>query len=151
MLKICEPSIRKPLEIILKSCLENGIFPLEWKKANIVPIQKENDKQSLANYRPISLLPICGKIFERLLYNEMFNFFITNHLLFPRISQALNLETLVSISSYQLPMEYMRRLMRDMKFEVSFLTYQRHLIRFGMKVSSLSQNKMEYLENCYVS
>ena len=43
--------------------------------------------------------------------------------LFPRISQALNLETLVSISSYQLPMEYMRRLMRDMKFEVSFLTY----------------------------
>ena len=81
MLKICEPSIRKPLEIILKSCLENGIFPLEWKKANIVPIQKENDKQSLANYRPISLLPICGKIFERLLYNEMFNFFITNHLI----------------------------------------------------------------------
>ena len=138
MWKICEPSIRKPLEIILKSCLENGIFPLEWKKANIVPIQKENDKQSLANYRPISLLPICGKIFERLLYNEMFNFFITNHLLFPRISQALNLETLVSISSYQLPMEYMRRLMRDMKFEVSFLTYQRHLVRFGMTVSSLS-------------
>ena len=81
MLKICEPSIRKPLEIILKSCLENGIFPLEWKKANIVPIQKENDKQSLANYRPISLLPICGKIFERLLYNKMFNFFITNHLI----------------------------------------------------------------------
>ena len=30
---------------------------------------------------PISLLPICGKIFERLLYNEMFNFFITNHIL----------------------------------------------------------------------
>ena len=30
---------------------------------------------------PISLLPICGKIFERLLYNEMFSFFITNHLI----------------------------------------------------------------------
>ena len=138
MSKICEPSIRKPLEIILKSCLESGIFPLEWEKANVVPIHKENDKQSLANYRPISLLPIFGKIFERLLYNEMFNFFITNHLLFPRIGQALNLEILVSISSYQLPMEYMRRLMRDMKFEVSFLTYQRHLVRFGMTVSSLS-------------
>ena len=42
---------------------------------------KKNDKQSLANYWLISLYPICGKIFERLLYNEMFNFFITNHIL----------------------------------------------------------------------
>ena len=41
----------------------------------------KGDKQSLADYRPISLLPICGKIFERLLYNEMFNFFIANHLI----------------------------------------------------------------------
>ena len=40
---------------------------------------KKSDKQSLANYRPISLLPICGKIFELLLYNEMFDFFLTNH------------------------------------------------------------------------
>ena len=38
MLKICESSICKPLEIILKSCLESGIFPLEWKKANVVPV-----------------------------------------------------------------------------------------------------------------
>ena len=81
MLKICGPSICKPLEIIFKSCLESEIFPLEWKKANVVPVHKKNDKQSLANYRPISLLPICGKIFERLLYNEMLHFFITNHLI----------------------------------------------------------------------
>ena len=80
MLKICGPSICKPLEIIFKSCLESEIFPLEWKKANVVPVHKKNDKQSLANYRPISLLPICGKIFERFLYNEMLHFFITNHL-----------------------------------------------------------------------
>ena len=80
MLKICGPSICKPLEIIFKSCLERGVFPLEWKKANIVPDHK-NDNQSLENYRPISLLPIYGKIFERLLYNEMFDFFITNHLI----------------------------------------------------------------------
>ena len=40
MLKICGPSICKPLEIIFKSCLESGIFPLEWKKANFVPVYR---------------------------------------------------------------------------------------------------------------
>ena len=43
MLKICGPSICKPLEMISKSCLESGIFPLEWKKANVVPVHKQID------------------------------------------------------------------------------------------------------------
>ena len=71
MLKICGDSICRPLNIIFKTCLRMGKFPLEWKKANIVPIHKKGDK----NYRPVSLLPNCGKILERLLYNEMLNCF----------------------------------------------------------------------------
>ena len=51
---------------------------MEWKKGNVVPIHKKDDKQCLKNYRPISLLPICGKIFEKLIFNEMFKFFIEN-------------------------------------------------------------------------
>ena len=70
MLKIPGDSICRPLNIILfKTCLRTGKFPLEWKKANIVPIHKKGDKQAVINYRPVSLLPICSKIFERLLYN----------------------------------------------------------------------------------
>ena len=41
----------------------------------------KGDKQILKNYRPISLLPIAGKIFERLLYDKMFEFFIANNLI----------------------------------------------------------------------
>ena len=70
----------------LKTCLRTTIFPLEWKKANIVPIHKKGDKQTIINYRPVSLLPICGKIFERLLYNEMLNFFLENDLISPKQS-----------------------------------------------------------------
>ena len=81
MVKICGPSIYKPLEIIFNQCLETGVFPSEWKKGNIVPIHKKGDKQMLQNYRPVSLLPICGKILERLMFNEMFEFFIENKLI----------------------------------------------------------------------
>ena len=81
MLKICGDSILKPLELIFKSCLENGKFPNEWKKANVVPVHKRNNKQLIENYRPISLLPVCGKILERLIYNKMFEFFTENELI----------------------------------------------------------------------
>ena len=51
------------------------LFPSEWKKGNIVPCYKKGDKQNFKNYCPVSLLPICGKYFERLIFNEMFSFF----------------------------------------------------------------------------
>ena len=81
MLKICDESICKPLRIIFRPCLENGKFPSEWKKANVVPVFKKSNKQELKNYRPISLLPVSSKIFEKLLYDSMFKFFTENNLI----------------------------------------------------------------------
>ena len=57
------------------------MFPLNGKKANVVPGHKKGDKQILKNFRPISLLPIAGKIFERLFYDRVFEFFIENNLI----------------------------------------------------------------------
>ena len=81
MMKICDTSICRPLKLIFQSCLESGKFPNEWKKANVVPVHKKGDKQIFKNYQPISLLLIAGKIFERLLYDRMFQFFIENNLI----------------------------------------------------------------------
>ena len=135
MLKICGSSIYKPLEMILKQCIETGFFPSEWKKANIVPIHKKRDKQTLENYRPVSWLPICGKILEGLMFNEMFNFFMKINL-FHRISPVLNRVILALISCYLSLMRYMNLLTWDSKSEASSLIYQKHLIRCGMMVSS---------------
>ena len=82
ILKLCDKSICKPLNIIFKSCLTQGIFPSEWKKANFVPIhKKKNDKQCVKNYRPVSLLPVCSKVLERIICNTMFKYFKENNLI----------------------------------------------------------------------
>ena len=80
MLKICDDSLCGLLGLIFQSCFENGKFSSEWKKANAVPTYQKNDKQLVKNYRPISLVPICSKIFECLLYNKLFHFFQENNL-----------------------------------------------------------------------
>ena len=74
MLKICDLAIIKPLSIIFRNCINNSTFPDLWKKSNICPIHKKGDKQIINNYRPVSLLPICGKIFERLIFNSLFEY-----------------------------------------------------------------------------
>ena len=71
------------LEIIFKNCLKEGIFPNEWKKANVVPIHKKSDTQILSSYRPVSLLPVWSKIFERLIYNSMYKHVSDNNILSP--------------------------------------------------------------------
>ena len=81
MLKICGVSVCKPLEIIFRTCLNQGKFPEEWKKANVVPVFKKGDKQCVKNYRPVSLLPICSKIFERIIYNNTYNYLIDSNLI----------------------------------------------------------------------
>ena len=45
---------------------------------NVIPVHKKGDKQVLKNYLPVSLLPIGGKIFEKLIFNAL-HFFFENH------------------------------------------------------------------------
>ena len=71
---------------IWNSSLRARLFLDQWKKANVVPIHKKSDQQLIENYRPVSLLPICGKIFELLIFNSLFNYFIENNLLSPHQS-----------------------------------------------------------------
>ena len=62
IIKLCGNSIFKPLSIIFSDYLNEGKFPHEWKNANIVSIHTKGNKESLKNYRPISLLPICSRV-----------------------------------------------------------------------------------------
>ena len=86
MLKICDKSICKQLVLIFRSCIKHRKFTNEWKMANLLPVYKKRDKQILKNYQPVSLLPIRGKVFERLIYKRLFEYFIENDLISPNQS-----------------------------------------------------------------
>ena len=86
MLKICGKLICKPLELIFQSCIKHGEFRNEWKISNVIPVHKKSDQQILKNFRPVSLLQICGKVLQRLIYNSLFEYFIGNDLISPNQS-----------------------------------------------------------------
>ena len=81
MLKLCATSISKPLHILFNNSVISECFPNEWKKANVIPVHKKGDKQIINNYRPVSLLPICSKIFEKIIFNSLFEYLEDNKLL----------------------------------------------------------------------
>ena len=83
MLKMSPNASSTPLKILFDRCyyLNEGSFPEMWKRANIQPVYKKESKQSKTNYRPISLLPICSKIFEKIIFDQMYIFLSSNNLL----------------------------------------------------------------------
>ena len=81
MVEMCDKTLVYPLKLIFKASIQEGVFPECWKKANVVPIHKKESNNLLKNYRPISLLPISGKIYEKIIFKELFNNFYQNQLL----------------------------------------------------------------------
>ena len=71
-------SISKPL---FRNCHENECFPKEWKKANIVPVHKKHDRQLIKHYWPVSVMPICSRIFVKVIFNPLFKCLDDNYIL----------------------------------------------------------------------
>ena len=62
------------LSKLFSNLMQDGIFPEELKLGNVTPIYKKDNKQLLENYRPISTLPVFGKIFEKVIYSRLISF-----------------------------------------------------------------------------
>ena len=60
--------IEEPLRLIINQSLCSGIFPDMLKIAKVIPLFKKGDQHLLDNYRPISLLPVISKIFEKKMF-----------------------------------------------------------------------------------
>ena len=78
MLKPVSKAVAKPLSILFNRSLNEGVYPDTWKVANVTPIFKKGDKSLASNYRPVSLLSCCCKLCERIVFKNMYNFFLEN-------------------------------------------------------------------------
>ena len=86
MIKIYDKSVLKPLILLFQNSTKLSYYPGIWKRSNIIPVHKKNGKQLVENYRPISLLPIFGKIFEKISFNKIYHFSLEERLLNPNQS-----------------------------------------------------------------
>ena len=70
-LKDYAEEITPALTIFFQASLQQGEVPQEWRQAYATPILKKGDRNSPANYRPISLTSVCSKVTEQILHSQV--------------------------------------------------------------------------------
>ena len=81
LLKLVSPFIAEPLMYLCNQSLSEGLFPMELKLANVIPLYKSDDSFVFNNYRPVSLLCVISKVFEKVMYNRLLEFLETYKIL----------------------------------------------------------------------
>ena len=83
LIRECADIISGPLCDLFNKSLMSGIFPDDWKCARVIPLFKQGDSSDLNNYRPISVISVVAKVFERIAYDQLYNFLSTEVTVFP--------------------------------------------------------------------
>lgn len=81
VLKKSAKLISAPLARLYNKYMGKGEFPNVFKTGKITPVYKKGNKECITNYRPVSILPIFGKIFEKIIYRRLYSFLSTNGVL----------------------------------------------------------------------
>ena len=82
LIKMIGDDIAGPLTLIINQSLSTGVFPDKLKIAKVIPLYKKDDPHLVDNFRPISLLPAISKIFEKIVFNQVYAYFDRNKLLY---------------------------------------------------------------------
>ena len=80
------PAVIESLCDIFNLSIATGRFPDSWKSARVAPIFKSGPTNDRSNYRPISVLPFVSRVFEKLIYKQLYDYLDRNKLLFSKQS-----------------------------------------------------------------
>ena len=83
LLKETVEQISTPLAHVFNMSLQEGIVPLQWKEANIIPLFKKGSRNKSVNYRPVSLTSVICKLLETIIRNHMMDFLVKLKLINP--------------------------------------------------------------------
>ena len=82
LLKQLSPIVSPFITVIINQSLCTGIFPDKLKIAKVLPLFKKGNIHLFDNYRPISLLPSISKVFEKNVYKQVYDYFLTHKLIY---------------------------------------------------------------------
>jgi hypothetical protein len=74
LLQASGSTIVEPLTNIFNQSLKTGIFPDDWKIAKVTPIHKSEEKTLCGNYRPISVISVVPKVFEKVVDEQLMKY-----------------------------------------------------------------------------
>ncbi len=83
ILKETVEQISTPLAQVFNMSLQEGIVPLEWKEANIIPLLKKCSRNKSVNYRPVRLTSVISKLLETIIRDHMMDFLVKHKLINP--------------------------------------------------------------------
>ena len=81
LLKAGAGPLTSPLTMLFNNSISSGQVPQKWKLSRVTPLFKEGSRDDVNNYRPISVIPVVMKIFERLIHNQLYAFLTQQNLL----------------------------------------------------------------------
>ena len=79
-IKMAAEIISKPVHHIITLSIMQKTFPSAWKAAKVIPLHKKEDIFLAKNYRPVSILSPVSKVLERIMYEQMYEYFSRNRL-----------------------------------------------------------------------
>ena len=81
LIKFLLPAVIKPLTIVINQSLATGIFPDKLRIARVMPFSKKDDITLMDNCRSVSLLTSTSKVFEKVVFTQLYEYFDKNNLL----------------------------------------------------------------------